>query len=467
MGRIDYSSWQRLSLSVSNLKLDKENPRIPSYVTVRTSKDVLNYLIQNEQIERLAYKIVEKGFICHDPIYVIKEKDNYIVVEGNRRISALKCLLNPELVPALSKRRKIETYKKRLGINLIEKVDVFVAPSRRAVENVLFELHAEGKLQWSRQQKNKFIAGIGIDSGESVEQIADRFNVKSSEIEDSVQEYLLEKYFPELGLPDEIEDKALMSKFNISTLSRLVNSNYFRDETGLQIEGNKLKTTCSKAFFDDLLRRFVTDIVNKKIDSRKLNKIHEIDGYIKNEIEKTGSKKSEGDIVYFSPKINSKKNAQNNEPKDGQKKHRETLIPKGEIYLTGSEKLDILIEEAQGILIDTHKNSSALMLRSILEIAIVRVFEIYGKKEECLNNNGRIKNLSENVRTLVRKDSWFEDKAYLTDFKRFISKDNISWISLESLNRYAHGEYTIPDKEMLKSVWLTLVKPLVKMCIVK
>ncbi|WNN59525.1 ParB N-terminal domain-containing protein [Enterobacter hormaechei] len=153
MERIDYSSWQRLSLSVANLKLDKMNPRIPSYVFTRNQKDIFNYLFNNEKIERLAAKIVDKGFIAHDPIYVVKEGDAYIVVEGNRRVSALKCLLDPGMAPSASKKRKLERLKNSLGSELIEKVEVYVAPSRRAVENVLYELHAEGKLQWSRQQK--------------------------------------------------------------------------------------------------------------------------------------------------------------------------------------------------------------------------------------------------------------------------------------------------------------------------
>ena len=103
MERINYSSWNRLSLSVSNLKLDKENPRIPAYISTRTTEE-----------------IVEKGFISHDPIYVIKEKKSYVVVEGNRRVSALKCLLDPALVPSLSKKRKFEKLKNKLGQDLIE-----------------------------------------------------------------------------------------------------------------------------------------------------------------------------------------------------------------------------------------------------------------------------------------------------------------------------------------------------------
>ncbi|AWQ20155.1 hypothetical protein C1N63_15705 [Pantoea ananatis] len=464
MSRIDYSSWPRLSLSVPNLRLDKENPRIPSYITIRTTKDILNYLFENEKIERLAHKIVEKGFISHDPIYVIKESEGYVVVEGNRRISALKCLIDPSLVPSAAKRRKIELYKNSLGSDLIEKVEVLVAPSRRAVENVLFELHAEGKLQWSRQQKNKFIASIGIDSGESIQDIAERFNVKVAEIQDSVQEYLLERYFTELDLPNDIEDKALMSKFNISTISRLVNSKIFKEKTGFRIEENRLKTNSSKSYFNALLRQFVIDIVTKKIDSRKLNTSSQIDIYIKKEMDKI-SEEGQGESVDFIPNTSSlKETSDEKEVTKTPKKQKETLIPKGIDYSTGCDKLDILIQEAQGMLIDTYKNAAALLLRSILEMAVIRIFEIHGKKEQCLNLNGRVKNLSDNINALVKRDIWFTDKAYLADLTRFISKNSTNWNSLDSLNRYAHGEYTLPDRDMLKSVWM-IAKPLLIICI--
>ncbi|KHT26582.1 ParB N-terminal domain-containing protein [Pectobacterium carotovorum] len=464
MSRIDYSSWPRLSLSVSNLRLDKENPRIPSYITIRTTKDILNYLFQNERIERLAHKIVEKGFISHDPIYVVKEGENYVVVEGNRRVSALKCLIDPELVPSPAKRRKIELYKNRLGSDLIEKIDVFVAPSRRAVENVLFELHAEGKLQWSRQQKNKFIASIGIDSGESIQDIAERFNVKVTEIQDSVQEYLLERYFTELELPTDIEDKALMSKFNISTISRLVNSKIFKEKTGFRIEENRLKTDSSKSYFNALLRQFVIDIVTKKIDSRKLNTSKQIDAYIESEMEKIPVGIYDGSVDFTPDNSNTKVSSDDVEISKPRRKPKETLIPKGVNYITGSDKLDILIQEAQGMLIDTYKNAAALLLRSIVEISVVRIFEIHGKKDQCLNGNGRVKNLSDNINALVKRDIWFTNKAYLADLTRFISKDSANWNSLDSLNRYAHGEYTLPDRDMLKSVWL-IAKPLVTICV--
>lgn len=465
MERIDYGSWQRLSLSVANLKLDKANPRIPSYVLTRNQRDILNFLFENEKIDRLATKIVDKGFISHDPIYVVKEGDAYIVVEGNRRVSALKCLLEPGLAPSASKRRKLELLKNRLGSETIDKIEVYVAPSRRAVENVLYELHAEGKLQWSRQQKNRFIAGIGVEDGESVEDIAERFNVKVSDIQDSVQEYILERYFTELDLPTDIEDKALKTKFQMSTISRLVNRKIFKDRTGFEIINGTLTTSCSKSFFNSLLRKIVTDIVSQTINSRKLNTAKQLDSYLEQSMDKIDDGEF-NDKVEFNPSKGINNLSQGDENAENGKKRlsrKEFLINRNISYHTGSDKLDILIQEAQGMFIDTYKNAAALLLRSIIEIAVIRIFEIHGKKEQCMNGKGRVKNLSENINALVKREHWFSDKPYLSDLTRFISKDSANWNSLDSLNRYAHGEYTLPDREMLKQLRV-IFTPLISMC---
>lgn len=463
MERIDYSSWPRLALSVANLRLDKYNPRIPSYIITRTTKDILSYLFENEKIYNLANKIVEKGFISHDPIYVVKEGDAYVVVEGNRRVSALKCLLDPSQAPSPQKIRRMELLKNKMGADSIEKIEVFVAPSRRAVENVLFELHAEGKLQWSRQQKNKFIASVGIEGGESVEDIADRFNVKASEIQDSVQEYLLERYFTEIDLPTDIEDKALKAKFNISTISRLVNSKKFRTITGFVIKENKLTTTCPKYFFNFILKNIVIDIVNSVINSRNLNTNEQIEIYLDKIVEKMPENDGSGSVEYSPGIVDADDKPIPEQPKTKDRKRKETLIPKGINYVTGSSKLDILIQEAQGMLVDTFKNSASLLLRTILEMSVIRIFEIHGKKEQCMNGNGRVKNLSDNMNALIKRNIWFEDQAYLADLTRFISKDSASWNSLDSLNRYAHGEYTLPDRDMLVQVRLIL-EPLIQIC---
>lgn len=466
MERIDYSSWPRIQLSVLPLKLDKENPRIPDYVPKKYTKDILDYLFENEKIEKLAQKIVDKGFISHDPIYVIKENDSYVVVEGNRRISALKCLLAPEQAPTARSRKSLEKLKNQLGEDLIEKIEVYVAPSRKEVQNVLFELHADGKLQWNRQQKNKFISSAGIASGESLEEIAERFNTTVAEIQDSVQEYLFEQYFTQIGLPTDIEEQALHSSFSISNISRLVNSPLFSEKTGYRIEENKLKTNISKNTFDFIIASFVKDLVAKKINSRSLNTAKNIEKYLNTVFDKAPISDENDKGVDFTPSGNAGQNSADNDDKGPKepilKRKKETLIPKDKSYKTGIPKLDLLIQEAQGLLLDTHKLAGSLLLRTIIELSVIRVFDINKCKQQCYNKNGRTNNLSENMKALVRRDEWFIDKAYLNDLRRFIANDSSSWNSLESFNRYAHGEFTFPDRDLLRQAWM-IAKPLIEM----
>ncbi|MBT0360459.1 ParB N-terminal domain-containing protein [Morganella morganii] len=462
MERIDFSSWKKITLTVSALKLDRKNPRIPDYEPTRTTKDIVRFLFKNEKILSLIEKIVNKGFINHDPIYVIKEKEYYVVVEGNRRLTALKCLLDPSLAPTIPAQKKIEKLKVKLGNDLIEKIEVVVAPSRLDVENVLFELHSEGKQQWSRQQKNKFISESGISSGESIEQIAARFDVSTREIYDSVQEYLIEKYFPYIGLTVEQETKALNSSFSISFMSRILNSAYFKEKTGYKIDKNAIKTTISERKFKYILKHIVCDILDKKIDSRSLNKIEEINDYLEKIMTKPLSDDDHDDDnpVNFTPSSGTNSDVDDNikQPKIKRKKQR--LIDNSIHFNTGVDKLDYLIQEGQSLWIDTHKTAGALLLRTILELAVIRVFDINKSKNLCFNPKGRTNQLSMNLKSLVKKDDWFANKTYLNDLRTFIDPNCSSWQSLESLNRYAHGEFTIPDRDMLIQVWL-ITKPLI------
>ncbi|REF27968.1 ParB-like nuclease family protein [Xenorhabdus cabanillasii] len=462
MERINFSSWKKVTLTVSALKLDRKNPRIPDYEPTRTTKDIVRFLFKNEKIQLLIEKIVNKGFINHDPIYVIKEKDSYIVVEGNRRLTALKCLLDPTLAPTIPAQKKIEKLKAKLGNELIEKIEVVVAPSRLDVENILFELHSEGKLQWSRQQKNKFISEAGISSGETIEQIAARFDVSASEIYDSVQEYLIEKYFPYIGLSTEQESKALNSSFSISFMSRVLNTALFKEKTGFKIEGNAIKTTIVENKFKKILKHIVSDILDKKIDSRSLNKTEDINKYLEKITLSLLNEKDDDDDnpVNFTPSSATASSVDDDVKLTKTRRKNQRLIDDSINYKTGVDKLDFLIQEGQSLWVNTHKTAGALLLRTILELAVIRVFDINKSKQLCFNPKGRTNQLSVNLKSLVKKEDWFQNKTYLNDLRTFIDPSCSSWKSLESLNRYAHGEFTIPDKDMLVQVWM-ITKPLI------
>ena len=90
-------------ITVDKLELDPENPRLPES-TARRQKDMLQYIARETSIEELMGAIGKNNYFPGEPLVAIKVRNIHRVVEGNRRLTALRLLQNPELVP---KRKKI------------------------------------------------------------------------------------------------------------------------------------------------------------------------------------------------------------------------------------------------------------------------------------------------------------------------------------------------------------------------
>lgn len=83
--------------SIKALFLDPKNPR---HIPIENQKEIISYLIENEKIKELAKDIAEKGMTNPlDLVGIITEDNKKLVVEGNRRVCALKLLDKPSLAP--------------------------------------------------------------------------------------------------------------------------------------------------------------------------------------------------------------------------------------------------------------------------------------------------------------------------------------------------------------------------------
>ncbi len=143
------------SLKVDSLDLDLENPRI----TLATDQRDAMQKILNEQKVRLvnlAESIAAKGLNPMDRFLVLRSSRSgkFIVVEGNRRILAIKLLKNPSLITDLI---MPDAFKKRLqraaltfDVAKLEPVDCFEVADR-----------AQGN-DWVRQRHNGADSGRGI-----------------------------------------------------------------------------------------------------------------------------------------------------------------------------------------------------------------------------------------------------------------------------------------------------------------
>ena len=83
-------------LSVDQLCFDLKNPRLFLDGDLN-EPDLVRLLWKDFAVDELALSIAGNGYFEHEPLFVALENDKHIVVEGNRRLAAIKLLLDGQL----------------------------------------------------------------------------------------------------------------------------------------------------------------------------------------------------------------------------------------------------------------------------------------------------------------------------------------------------------------------------------
>lgn len=193
-----------LNVSIDNLYLDPQNPRLPEDIQGKGQEDICYALYRFFDIEELAFSMAENGYFDEEPLVAIPEdlpkhleeldyeemlnneeytafihnpNTNFIVVEGNRRLSTIKILLDSELRNKL----KIRTFPEisvavRDDISLLP---VIIYPTRKEVLPYLGVRHITGIKKWEPYAKARYIAKM-VDQGFSIEEIQQQVGDRSN-----------------------------------------------------------------------------------------------------------------------------------------------------------------------------------------------------------------------------------------------------------------------------------------------
>jgi len=150
-------------IKLDNLLLDSQNPRLPEFLP-RDPETMIDYIAETTSIEELMEVIAQNGYFPGEPLVAVPEKNalgkmtgNYIVVEGNRRLTALKLIQNPKI----AKTAGTKIYQ--IAENAQEKPDLIPVVVRETREEVLPYLgfrHITGIKQWEPLAKARYIAQI-------------------------------------------------------------------------------------------------------------------------------------------------------------------------------------------------------------------------------------------------------------------------------------------------------------------
>ncbi len=180
-----------INISPLKLFLDYENPRF--IIPAKASQDdIIKYLIDNEEIIDLAKGInANNGLLAGERIVVIKDKEKYIVVEGNRRTCACKILLDENLWPK-EYSGSIFPVHENTKKNLMS-IPVDIVSSREDSFSIMGTKHIFGIKTWSSYAKMKFFA-IHYDNGKSIEYISEITATKKDKVISQIKDYKLLNY---------------------------------------------------------------------------------------------------------------------------------------------------------------------------------------------------------------------------------------------------------------------------------
>ena len=143
-------------LNIKQLRFDPENPRLPSHLRgVSNEAEILAHMLRDESLLELMASIGETGYNTSEPLLVTKNGDGtFCVVEGNRRLAALRLLQEPQLatmrkqsVTALSTSKKVSSTE----------IPAFVYSSRSEILDYLGYRHITGVKSWGALEKARYL----------------------------------------------------------------------------------------------------------------------------------------------------------------------------------------------------------------------------------------------------------------------------------------------------------------------
>lgn len=146
------------TLNTSELHFDPDNPRLPDTLDASNDSEVIDWMLEDAGLIELMGSIATKGYFPAEPLLVMPADDHngYWVLEGNRRLAAVKLLLEPNMAPR--RRAAVAEMAKVLDdSSKLETLPVALFKERSDVTDYLGYRHITGIKQWEPEAKARYL----------------------------------------------------------------------------------------------------------------------------------------------------------------------------------------------------------------------------------------------------------------------------------------------------------------------
>lgn len=450
-------------LKIKDLILWDENARFPDKYYNSEEKELIKYFITKPEykIKSFAKEIISQFHLPQlEKLVVWNDEGNYIVLEGNRRLTVYKLLSNPELIENPSLKKFFYEIKGDIDIDENFTLECLITDNKELGLEYIDRKHAKSnnEVNWQEPERVNYKIRRGSNTTNNTIIVG------------------ITKIVNELDLPTEMKEK-ILGKGHVTTFFRAITTTPAKKKYGYKIN-NKGLLEIENNNFNDELKVIIYQLLQKSdfegnvIDSRSLNKNKDIEKFIKNikpsdkekvekEIEKNTSENLFGDRTI---------NLGNNEVRLNKVPSRNTptgLFFREDVpFRIDSSSLKILYEELKNISVKSFPNATHDLLRSFLECSLAFYFKKNNHYGKISKNKGHNPKLGEMLTYIINKKcSEFNHDDNLISTIKSIKGDYEKPYSLERMHMINHNENFVSVERDVRAAWSKL-EPLFKIILV-
>jgi len=432
------------SLKIDSLDLDLENPRI---TLASDQRDAMQKILneQGAKLINLAESIALNGLNPMDRFLIVRSHraGKFIVLEGNRRLLALKLLKGAVLVNDLEMsaafRKRLLAAGKGFKTASVEPLDCYEVSDR-----------AEG-VDWIIRRHTGENSGRGIVAWSGL--AGARFRGRDPGLQ--ALDFVLEH--GDLG--DDLKEQ-IAAKFPISTLERVLATPSVRHAIGFDIRNNKLETGLPAAEALKPLKRIVVDLATNAINVSHVKTRKQQEDYIgklkpadrPDLSKKTGTAASVDSLTErdFTPAPG----AAAKKARAPRSAARRTVVPKNCRLIVTNNKILEIYTELRRLQLTRYPHAIAVLLRVFLETSVdhylksvnisLQFSTLGGMKDKSLR-----KKVEESIDDMVAKGAARKDFLGVT---KGLSDVNHPF-SPDILHAYIHSGFYTPTERDLTAAW--------------
>lgn len=386
-------SWQTKNLSVASLHLDAKNPRLGRETLSRAPREIIQYLFEHDKAIEVAQSIASRGYFPNEPLLAVKENNRYVVVEGNRRLAALKALREPGLLDGPLE-RQVERLSRRItDTQGIVKVPVTIATSRRATDRQIAGRHIGSPvLAWQAENRASFILDK-LEEGYDNNELHDELGFSLSDIQKARQTRAIADMARSLDLPEEVKAKLDNPRAKLfTTLERVIESSVGRDYLKIEPDSDHgLRGTTTKNEFVRGFTKLVTDVALGKQSSRTLNTNDNIRAYFEtwDSNERPTNKRGSfvpSDVIQDNSVASPSRKPAPAMPSRKSKQVSKTVLPRDLKVRFGNDRLIDIRRELTRLDRKDFPNAGAVLLRVFFELTVLNYLERTSELANIIEN---------------------------------------------------------------------------------